>query len=120
MCSGIPTRGSGITLQGNALRVFDELGVWDDVAAAGKAFEGLNLRAPGPGAPVVAALPDLKTGGPDYPSTMGMSRPDLARILLAAAESHGARVHFGRLRTALGRADLDAGHARHHFTPPRP
>ncbi|MFX7776545.1 FAD-dependent monooxygenase, partial [Acinetobacter baumannii] len=49
----LPTRGSGITLQGNALRVFDELGVWGEVAAAGKAFEGLNLRAPGPGAPVV-------------------------------------------------------------------
>ncbi len=97
----LPTRGSGITLQGNALRVFDELGVWDEVAAAGKAFEGLNLRAPGPGAPVVAALPDLKTGGPDYPSTMGMSRPDLARILLAAAEKNGARVHFGRRVTGL-------------------
>lgn len=101
----LSTRGSGITLQGNALRVFDELGVWGEVAAAGKAFEGLNLRAPGPGAPVVAALPDLKTGGPDYPSTMGMSRPDLARILLAAAESHGARVHFGRRVTGLSQTD---------------
>lgn len=92
----LPTRGSGITLQGNALRVFDQLGVWDEIAAAGKPFEGLNLRAPGPGAPIVASLPDMKTGGPDYPSTMGMSRPDLARILLEAAEGHGARVHFGR------------------------
>ncbi|WP_396646233.1 FAD-dependent monooxygenase [Microbacterium sp.] len=97
----LPTRGSGITLQGNALRVFDELGVWDEVAAAGKPFEGLNLRAPGPGAPIVASLPDLKTGGPDYPSTMGMSRPDLARILLDAAEKNGARVHFGRRVTGL-------------------
>ncbi|MBT9607903.1 FAD-dependent monooxygenase [Microbacterium sp.] len=101
----LPTRGSGITLQGNALRVFDELGVWDEVAAAGKAFEGLNLRAPGPGAPVVAALPDLKTGGPDYPSTMGMSRPDLARILLAAAEKNGAHVHFGRRVTGVEQSD---------------
>ncbi|ALX66619.1 FAD-dependent monooxygenase [Microbacterium sp. XT11] len=101
----LPTRGSGITLQGNALRVFDELGVWDEVAASGRAFEGLNLRAPGPGAPVVAALPDMKTGGPDYPSTMGMSRPDLARILLEAAERHGARVHFGRTVTGLSQSD---------------
>jgi len=103
----LPTRGSGITLQGNALRVFDELGVWGEVAAAGKPFEGLNLRAPGPGAPIVAALPDLKTGGPDYPSTMGMSRPDLARILLAAAEKYGARVHFGRRVTGLTQTDDD-------------
>src|SRR5262245_40879875 len=56
--------GSGITLQGNALRAFDVLGVWDEIAAAGKPFEGLNLRAPGPGAPIVAQLPDIKTGGP--------------------------------------------------------
>ena len=49
--------GSGISLQGNALRVFDALGAWDDIRAAGYPFEGLNLRAPGPGAPIVAELP---------------------------------------------------------------
>jgi 2-polyprenyl-6-methoxyphenol hydroxylase-like FAD-dependent oxidoreductase len=32
---------------------------------------------------------------------MGMSRPDLARILLAAAEAAGARVHFGVKITGL-------------------
>lgn len=98
--------GSGITLQGNALRAFDQLGVWGEVAAAGKPFEGLNLRAPGPGAPIVAQLPDLKTGGPDYPSTMGMSRPDLARILLAAAEAAGASVTFGVKVTGLDQSDV--------------
>ena len=36
--------GSGITLQGNALRVFDSLGVWEDVREKGMAFEGLTLR----------------------------------------------------------------------------
>lgn len=87
--------GSGISLQGNALRVFDALGAWDDINAAGFAFEGLNLRAPGPGAPVVAALPDLKTGGPDYPSSMGIPRADLARILSEHAQRAGARLHFG-------------------------
>ncbi|MBN9172309.1 MAG: FAD-dependent monooxygenase, partial [Microbacterium sp.] len=64
------TSGSGISLQGNALRVFDALGAWADIRAAGFACEGLNLRAPGPAAPVVAALPDVKTGGPDYPAAM--------------------------------------------------
>ncbi len=63
--------GSGISLQGNALRVFDALGAWDDIRAAGYPFEGLNLRAPGPGAPIVAELPDVKTGGPDYPAADG-------------------------------------------------
>lgn len=87
--------GSGITLQGNALRVFDALGAWEDIQRAGYAFVGLNLRAPGPDAPIVAQLPDVKSGGPDYPSTMGMPRPELARILLDHAQQAGARVRFG-------------------------
>lgn len=98
--------GSGISLQGNALRVFDALGVWEDVRAAGYPFEGLNLRAPSPGAPVVAELPDVKTGGPDYPAGMGMPRPELARILHEHAAKAGVRVHFGSGVTGLdSRAD---------------
>jgi 2-polyprenyl-6-methoxyphenol hydroxylase-like FAD-dependent oxidoreductase len=93
--------GSGISLQGNALRVFDALGAWDDIRAAGYAFEGLNLRAPGPGAPIVAQLPDVKTGGPDYPSAMGMPRAELARILLEHAQRAGANVQFGRKVSAI-------------------
>lgn len=100
--------GSGITLQGNALRVFDALGAWDDIREAGFAFEGLNLRAPGPGAPVVAQLPDVKTGGPDYPSGMGMPRPELARILLAHARAAGARVRFGAQLTGIDATDSDS------------
>ncbi len=93
--------GSGITLQGNALRVFDALGVWEDMQAAGYPFVGLNLRAPGPDATIVARMPDVKSGGPDYPSTMGMPRPELARILFAHAEKAGARVRFGAKVTGL-------------------
>lgn len=102
------TLGSGITLQGNALRVFDALGVWEQVRAAGFAFEGLTLRAPGPGAPVVAELPDVKTGGPDYPAAMGMYRPDLARIMLARAAEVGARVRFGVRVTGVEDVGADA------------
>ncbi|WP_347109456.1 FAD-dependent monooxygenase [Paenarthrobacter sp. S56] len=87
--------GSGITLQGNALRVFDALGVWEDVREKGMSFEGLTLRAPGPDAPVIAQLPEVKTGGPDYPACMGMYRPDLAKILLEHAGKAGAKVRFG-------------------------
>ena len=95
------TLGSGISLQGNALRVFDALGAWDDIRAAGYPFEGLNLRAPGPGAPIVAELPDVKTGGPDYPAAMGMPRPALARILLDHAQKAGANVRLGAKVTGL-------------------
>lgn len=93
--------GSGITLQGNALRVFDALGVWEDMQAAGYPFVGLNLRAPGPDATVVARMPDVKSGGPDYPSTMGMPRPELARILFAHAAKAGATVRFDAKVTGL-------------------
>lgn len=93
--------GSGISLQGNALRCFDALGAWDDIRAAGYPFEGLNLRAPGPDAPIVASLPDVKTGGPDYPAAMGMPRADLARILLSHAQAAGANVVFGAKITGI-------------------
>ncbi|GAA1466217.1 FAD-dependent monooxygenase [Microbacterium thalassium] len=93
--------GSGISLQGNALRAFDTLGAWDEIKAAGYPFEGLNLRAPGPDAPIVAELPDVKTGGPDYPAAMGMPRPDLARILFAHAEKAGVNATFGAKVTGL-------------------
>ncbi len=99
--SELSVLGSGITLQGNSLRIFDRLGVWDEVRAQGFAFEGLTLRAPGPDAPIIADLPDVKTGGPDYPSTMGMYRPDLAKILHDKAVSVGANVRFGAKVTGL-------------------
>ena len=93
--------GSGITLQGNALRIFDHLGIWDDLRTHGYPFDGLKLRAPGPEAAVVADLPDVKTGGPDYPACMGMYRPDLARVMLARAEAVGVALHFGSTVTGL-------------------
>ncbi|MEK8226571.1 hypothetical protein NKG05_11505 [Oerskovia sp. M15] len=43
--------GSGITLQGNALRVLDQAGVWEDVRRAGYGFDLLGLRARDPGRP---------------------------------------------------------------------
>ncbi|MCU4298238.1 FAD-binding protein [Brevibacterium permense] len=92
---GLNLSGSGITLQGNALRIFDRLGIWEDLRAHGYPFEGLKLRAPGPDAAMVADLPDVKTGGPDYPACMGMYRPDLARVMLARAEAVGVDLHFG-------------------------
>lgn len=93
--------GSGITLQGNALRALDRIGIWADVRAKGFAFDGLTLRAPGPGAPIIADLPDVRTGGPDYPAGMGMYRPDLAAIVHAHAVGAGANIRFGAAVTGL-------------------
>ena len=54
--------GSGITLQGNALRELDRLGVWEQVRDAGYPFDLLSMRAPGPDATVLAEVPDVKMG----------------------------------------------------------
>ncbi|MGY1653955.1 FAD-dependent oxidoreductase [Geodermatophilus sp. SYSU D01119] len=93
--------GSGITLQGNALRELRSLGVWDQVQAAGYAFDVTGIRAPDPDGTVVAEVPDAKTGGPDLPAAMGMPRPELARILVDRATEVGVKVRFGTTHTAL-------------------
>ena len=87
--------GSGITLQGNALRVLRDLRVLDECAEEGWPSEGLVLRAPfDPAATVVASMPQHRSGGPDLPSSMGMYRPALARILMARAERAGVEPRF--------------------------
>lgn len=93
--------GSGITLQGNALRSFARLGIWDEVQKQCWSQDLLTLRAPGPDAAVIATIPDARTGGPDFPAAAGMFRPDLAQIMLDRATALGARVHFGVTVDAL-------------------
>ncbi len=87
--------GSGITLQGNALRVLRQLGVWEQVQAKGYAFDTLGLRAPDPDGTLLVEMTDVRSGGPDLPATLGMYRPELARILLDRAGEVGAKVRFG-------------------------
>ncbi len=84
--------GSGITVQGNALRVLRQLGVWDEVAAAGYAFNTLGLRTPD--GTLLVEMEDARTGGPDLPATVGMYRPALARILTEAAAAAGAKLRY--------------------------
>lgn len=93
--------GSGITLQGNALRVLRSLGVWEAVLAAGYPFDTLGLRAPDHAGSLLVELDEIRTGGPDLPATLGMNRRALARILLERAVAVGAKVRFGTTYTAL-------------------
>jgi 2-polyprenyl-6-methoxyphenol hydroxylase-like FAD-dependent oxidoreductase len=93
--------GSGITLQGNALRELRALGVWDQVLAAGYVFDTTGIRAPDPDGTVVAEIADAKTGGPDLPAAMGMPRPELAHILADRATEVGVKVRFGTTFTEL-------------------
>jgi 2-polyprenyl-6-methoxyphenol hydroxylase-like FAD-dependent oxidoreductase len=93
--------GSGITLQGNALRELRSLGVWDRVQEAGYVFDVTGIRAPDPFGSVVAEIPDAKTGGPDLPAAMGMPRPELAHILIDRATEVGVKVRLGTTFTEL-------------------
>ncbi|WP_369138708.1 FAD-dependent oxidoreductase [Modestobacter versicolor] len=97
--------GSGITLQGNALRELRSLGVWEQVQAAGYAFDVTGIRAPDPFGTVVAEIPDAKTGGPDLPAALGMPRAELARVLLDRAAEVGVKVRFGTTFTELAQDD---------------
>jgi 2-polyprenyl-6-methoxyphenol hydroxylase-like FAD-dependent oxidoreductase len=100
--------GSGISLQGNALRVFMALGLEAEVMSVGFAFDGVALRAPGPDATVIARMTDGPQGG-GAPASLGMYRPDMARVLLEAAQAAGAAVRYGSPVTGL-RQEGDAVH----------
>ncbi|MGA5192926.1 FAD-dependent oxidoreductase [Streptomyces exfoliatus] len=97
------TAGSGITLQGNALRVLRELGVWEQVKASGFAFGSVGITSPG--GDVLHVQRDLRTGGDDLPATVGMRRPRLQQILIDAVRSVGATVRLGTTATIV---DQDA------------
>lgn len=87
------TAGSGITLQGNALRVLRELGVWEQVEKSGYGFAAVGITAPD--GTILHVADDLRTGGDDLPATVGMQRPQLQRILIDAVRASGATVRLG-------------------------
>lgn len=93
------TTGSGITLQGNALRVLRELGVWEEVSASGFAFGTLGITTPD--GTVLHVAEDIKTGGDDLPATLGMQRPRLQQLLIDAVRASGATVRLGTTAETL-------------------
>ncbi|MFD0032602.1 FAD-dependent oxidoreductase [Streptomyces sp. NPDC127172] len=93
------TAGSGITLQGNALRVLRELGVWEQVEKSGFGFGAVGITAPD--GTVLHVAEDLRTGGDDLPATVGMQRPQLQRILIDAVRASGATIRLGVRATSL-------------------
>lgn len=79
--------GSGITLQGNALRVLAEVGVWPQVKDAI--------------VPTPPHMDRVKMGGPDFPGVCGMHRPTLQKILTNEVRAVGTRVRLGVTFTAI-------------------
>ncbi|MFC8230296.1 FAD-dependent oxidoreductase [Streptomyces sp. NPDC057287] len=105
------TAGSGITLQGNALRVLRELGVWEQVEASGYGFGSVGITAPD--GTVLHAQDDIRSGGDDLPATVGMQRPRLQQILIDAVRASGAHVRLGVKATTL---DQDGDGVTARFT----
>ncbi|WP_406133444.1 FAD-dependent oxidoreductase [Streptomyces anthocyanicus] len=103
------TAGSGITLQGNALRVLRELGVWEQVEASGFGFGSVGITTPD--GTVLHVQDDLRTGGDDLPATVGMQRPRLQQILIEAVRASGASVRLGTTAEILDQ-DADGVHVR--------
>jgi len=105
--------GSGITLQGNALRILDQLDVLDACMAEGFPSETLRLRAPDPAATILADMPNVRSGGPDLPSSMGMYRPTLAKILMNRAAAADVKTRFS---TTINALQQDAAGVEVHFS----
>lgn len=91
--------GHGITLQGNALKAFHQVGVFDRLAEHGFAFDKLRLRTVD--GHVMAEIPAPPMGGTAVPPTMGAVRADLADILAEAVVEAGVDVRLGSTVTAI-------------------
>ncbi|MEU9056290.1 FAD-dependent oxidoreductase [Streptomyces sp. NPDC048384] len=91
--------GSGITLQGNALRVLREVGVLEGIEKDGYAAEGVAVLAPD--GTVLHAQDELRTGGDDLPAHIGMQRPRLQQLLIDQVRASGADVRLGTKATAF-------------------
>ncbi|NUO43765.1 MAG: 2-polyprenyl-6-methoxyphenol hydroxylase, partial [Streptomyces sp.] len=95
--------GSGITLQGNALRVLREVGVLDTIVKEGYKAEGVAILTPD--GTVLAAHEELRTGGDDLPAHIGMQRPRLQQLLIDEASASGADIRLGTTATAFQQDD---------------
>ena len=91
--------GHGITVQGNALKAFRELGVGDvldPILERGHGFDQVRMReADGTD---IATITVARTGGEDLPATMGALRSDLQHVLVSKIRELGIDV---RLATEL-------------------
>jgi 2-polyprenyl-6-methoxyphenol hydroxylase-like FAD-dependent oxidoreductase len=91
--------GHGITLQGNALKAFQSVGIYDRLAERGFPFSHLRLRTAD--GHVIAEIPTPPMGGPDLPGTMGAVRGDIADILADEVVKSGVDVRLGTTITAI-------------------
>jgi 2-polyprenyl-6-methoxyphenol hydroxylase-like FAD-dependent oxidoreductase len=91
--------GHGITVQGNALRAFEKVGVLDEVMSRGVPFNQMRLlKADGS---LIVEAPTPHTGGPRLPSTLGALRSDIQTVLCDRIYAAGVNVRLGLSVTSL-------------------
>lgn len=91
--------GHGITVQGNALKCFQEIGALDRILEKAHPFVDLQMRhADGR---ILTTIQTPRTGGPDLPPTMGALRSDLQAVLLEMINELGIEVRLGTEMTAF-------------------
>ena len=91
--------GHGITLQGNALKAFKSVGIYDRLAERGFPFSHLRLKTADGN--VIAEIPTPPMGGPDLPGTMGAVRGDIADILADEVVKAGVDLRLGTTITDI-------------------
>lgn len=91
--------GHGITLQGNALKAFDSVGIYEKLVKRGFPFSHLRMKTPD--GHVIAEMPTPPMGGPDLPGTMGAVRGDIADILAEEVVAQGVDVRLGTTLTDI-------------------
>jgi 2-polyprenyl-6-methoxyphenol hydroxylase-like FAD-dependent oxidoreductase len=91
--------GHGITLQGNALKAFKAVGIYDRLAERGFPFSHLRLKTAD--GHVIAEMATPPMGGPDLPGTMGAVRGHIADILADEVVKAGVDVRLGTTVTDI-------------------
>ena len=84
---------TGIVIQANSLRAMASLGIIDEVIAAGYPYSGLSFQDLH--GKEITAIRGERLAGEQYPSHLGLARPELHNVLTKAAGKHGANLRLG-------------------------
>ena len=87
----ISVYGVGINQPANSLRALRSLGVLDDIMAVGCPFDKTDFYAAD--GELIVHVPSVMGG--DVPANTALSRLNLHRILIAAAEQHDVKIRYG-------------------------
>jgi 2-polyprenyl-6-methoxyphenol hydroxylase-like FAD-dependent oxidoreductase len=86
-------------LQGNALKAFHTVGVYDEIAARGYPFDKFRMRTADGHQIMEIDTPPM--GGPAVPPTMGALRSHVADVLARHVTAAGVEVRLGTTVTAI-------------------